>query len=210
MIPSPTLLTSAVRRSCALFVVLVALCFAVTGCGSPAKTVAGELGEVDAIGPRLADFDGSAATDPVIGTTAPTIQGTSFDGGTVKIGPGAPTLVLFVAHWCPHCQREVPLLAGPFRTQLPPGTKVVTVSTSVSADRPNYPPSAWLKKNAWPTPIIADDAKSSAGTAFGLTGFPYFVVLDASGKVVRRASGEKTVAEVLGLLSAATTPALAG
>jgi thioredoxin-like negative regulator of GroEL len=35
-----------------------------------------------------------------------------------------------------------------------------------------------------------DDAANTASTAFGLTSYPYWVVLDADGKVVTRLSGE--------------------
>jgi len=64
------------------------------------------------------------------------------------------------------------------------------VSTSVSLDRPNYPPSAWLAKAGWAPPVLVDDAGSSAARAFGLTAFPYFVLVDGDGKVVARSSGE--------------------
>jgi thioredoxin-like negative regulator of GroEL len=35
-----------------------------------------------------------------------------------------------------------------------------------------------------------DDQANTASTAFGLTSYPYWVVLDADGKVVTRLSGE--------------------
>jgi thiol-disulfide isomerase/thioredoxin len=101
---------------------------------------------------------------------------------------------LFVAHWCPHCQREVPLLASNLNTTpLPSGVEMITISTGVNAAAPNYPPSQWLKGVQWPTPVIADDAQSSAAQAFGLSAYPYFVFVDANNKVVARASGEMTM-----------------
>ena len=39
---------------------------------------------------------------------------------------------------------------------------------------------------------MADSASGTAANAYGLPGFPYFVALDSSGKVVGRASGEIT------------------
>ena len=40
----------------------------------------------------------------------PRWTGQSFDGTPLAINPGdgKPKLVVFVAHWCPHCQAEVP------------------------------------------------------------------------------------------------------
>src|SRR6185312_6761692 len=83
--------------------------------------------------------------DPAIGVTAPTLAGLSFDGTPVNVGGPTTnaTLVVFAAHWCPHCQREIPKLAD---WQPPAGVAVVAVATQTSEDAPNYPPSSWLTK----------------------------------------------------------------
>ena len=132
--------------------------------------------------------------DPAVGTAAPDLLGKSFGGSPVTIGrDGKPKLVLFVAHWCPHCQREVPLLVSWLKDHsLPDGVELLTVSTATSADRPNYPPSTWLEDEGWTAPVLADSADAAAATAFGLPGFPYLVGIDAQGKVVGRLSGEFT------------------
>jgi thiol-disulfide isomerase/thioredoxin len=129
--------------------------------------------------------------------TLPTVEGQSFTGERVVIKPdGHPHVVLFVAHWCPHCQREIPLLSANLRANpLPASVEMVTVSTSVTPAAPNYPPQTWLTRERWPTPVLADDDKRDAGAAFGLSGFPYFVFADAQGKVVARTSGEITVTQ---------------
>jgi thioredoxin-related protein len=57
----------------------------------------------------------------------------------------------------------------------------------------NYPPQTWLEHEHWPTPVMADDDKQTAAQALGLTGFPYFVFVDAQGKVVSRSSGEMPI-----------------
>ncbi len=150
---------------------------------------------------------GSSGSDPAVGTVAPTVTGTTFDGRPVQVGgTGRPALVLFVAHWCPHCQREVPLLAPELGRITPPGVDFLAVSTSVRDGGNNYPPSAWLEKQEWPRPVLADDEDGSAAKAYGLSGFPYYVVLGGDGKVVARDSGEKTVAEVEALLREASSP----
>lgn len=145
--------------------------------------------------------------DPAVGTKAPTIVGKSFDGSAVAIEPGKsgkPMLVLFVAHWCPHCQREVPLLADWINSgKAPKNLEIVTVSTSATDTRPNWPPSAWLKKESWVPPVLVDDPENGAATAYGLPGFPYFVVLEADGTVSARTSGEQPITEVERLVTAA-------
>ena len=78
------------------------------------------------------------------------------------------------------------LASGP----MPAGADLLTVATSTIPDRPNYPPSAWLDREEWPGPVLADSADGTAARAFGLTGFPYFVAANAAGEVVARTSGE--------------------
>jgi cytochrome c biogenesis protein CcmG, thiol:disulfide interchange protein DsbE len=136
----------------------------------------------------------SSGDDPAVGKQIPEVKGQSFDGTPVDIGnDGRPKLVLFVAHWCPHCQREVPLLSGYLKSHpLPAGVDLYTVATATSSARPNYPPSAWLSKVGWKAPTMADSDDGKAANGFGLSAFPYFVAVDGSGKVVARTTGEIT------------------
>jgi hypothetical protein len=73
---------------------------------------------------------------------------------------------------------------------MPDDVELLTVSTSVKPGADNYPPEKWLESEGWSAPVLADDDASSVAQAYGLTSFPYFVVVDADGKVVARASGE--------------------
>lgn len=138
-----------------------------------------------------------SGTDNAIGQLVPEVTGASFDGTPVAIGhDGRPKLVLFVAHWCPHCQAEVPRIVSHVnQTALPAGLDMIAVSTSVDPAKPNYPPSTWLSNEDWKWPVLADDDKSDTALAYGLSGFPYFVATDASGKVVGRTSGEISMDE---------------
>jgi thiol-disulfide isomerase/thioredoxin len=122
------------------------------------------------------------------------LKGQAFDGSPVDIrNDGRPKLVLFVAHWCPHCQREVPLLTDYLKSHpLPNGVDLYTVATATNPQRPNYPPSTWLAKVGWKAPTMADSNDAKAADAFGLSAFPYFVAVDGSGKVVARTTGEIT------------------
>jgi thiol-disulfide isomerase/thioredoxin len=143
--------------------------------------------------PKLPD----SGDDQAVGKTIPEVKGQSFDGTPVDIrSDGRPKLILFVAHWCPHCQREVPLLTSYLKSHpLPKGVDLYTVATATNPQRPNYPPSAWLDKVGWKAPTLADSDDAKAADAFGLSAFPYFVAVDGSGKVVARTTGEITTDE---------------
>ncbi|MGH9084006.1 MAG: TlpA family protein disulfide reductase [Acidimicrobiales bacterium] len=165
-----------------------------SGGSSPTTSAAGieETRPVEVTGGPLAPL--STGPDLAIGQPIPVVEGASFDGTPVSIGgTERATVIVFLAHWCPHCQREVPLLSDHLADHpLPAGVDLRTVATSTSTDRPNYPPSAWLDREGWPGPVLADSADSTAAQAFGLTGFPYFVAVNADGDVVGRVAGEIT------------------
>jgi protein-disulfide isomerase len=44
--------------------------------------------------------------------------------------------------------------------------------------------------------VLADDANNTAGNAFGVSGYPFFVLMDETGKVVQRISGEVSIDEL--------------
>lgn len=172
-------------------IVAVAVIVAVaTGGGGTATGDLEQFRPVGVSGDALPDFGGDIAADPAVGMTAPEITGQAFDGTAVAITAGEPTLVVVLAHWCPHCQNEVPKLTDwAENLGVPFGLDVVAVSTSAGGDRPNWPPSAWLAREGFPFPTMADDEVQSAAAALGTTGFPYMVMLDADHTVVWRYSG---------------------
>ena len=143
--------------------------------------------------------------DPAVGMPMPEVRGSTFAGRPVAIvNDGRPKLVLFVAHWCPHCQREVPVLADWLRSNgKPAGVDLYAVATGTTPDRPNYPPSAWLQREGWTVTTLADDVNGRAAEAFGLAEYPFFVAVDSSGKVVARASGELSISSFERLLDEA-------
>jgi len=143
--------------------------------------------------------------DPAIGRTVPELDGAGFDGSPVAVRlDGKPKIMLFVAHWCPHCQVEIPRLAGWLSGHALPGdVELVTVSTGVEANRPNYPPSTWLEREGWTYPTLADSAAGDAAKAYGLSAFPYFVVVDKDGRVVARDTGELSTGQFSALVDLA-------
>lgn len=143
--------------------------------------------------------------DPGIGMTVPTIEASLLDGGTIEIGPDTPRLLAFFAHWCPHCQAEMPVARNWYdTTTFPEGFEVLAVSTAVDASADNFPPSEWFAFEGWPTEVVLDDETSSIAAAYGLTRFPYWVAVDGDGAVVARVTGELTDVELDALVELAT------
>lgn len=165
-----------------------------TACGGGGDAAEADVQEVRPVvvtGDPLPAFEGETTSDTGIGSIAPVLTGQSFDGTQVTIDHGSYTLVIFLAHWCPHCQAEVPdLVTWAESLSVPADLKVFGVTTATGADRPNYPPSRWLTLERFPFLTMADDESSTAGQAFGTTGYPYMVMLDPSGAVLWRHSGE--------------------
>jgi len=176
-----------------------------------------EFGSVTALGAALPPMPDGGGADPAVGTVAPTITSQTFEGKELSFPQqGTPAVIAFVAHWCPHCQAEVPKLAKYLQQNgMPTGVNLYTVSTSAGEDKPNYPASEWLAREQWKVPTVVDDGAGKAAKAYGLSSFPYFVAVDANGKVVKRASGELSEQEFQDLIDNAraatpgTTPAVA-
>ena len=134
--------------------------------------------------------------DPEIGYLAPSFEAELNDGsGLVTVDPadGTVRLIGFFAHWCPHCQREVPRVSKWLEENgVPTEIEILAVSTAVREGTPNYPPSEWFTKERWPTDVFVDNQDNDLAAAYGLAGFPYWVLVDATGRIVHRSSGELT------------------
>jgi thiol-disulfide isomerase/thioredoxin len=155
----------------------------------------GAAGEIQPMSFEGEAFPGWRGIDDpaVIGADAPTLNGFNFDGGAVTVDPGAtgePIMLVFLAHWCPVCNEEVPKLVEWFDSGgVPNELEVIGIATATDPSRSNYPPSEWLLETGWPWRAIPDDGDSTAARAYGVTGFPSIVLMDGSGKVVYAASG---------------------
>jgi thiol-disulfide isomerase/thioredoxin len=157
-----------------------------------------QFGDVTVNGDELAPY-AEGADDPAIGMVAPEVIGEGFTGNAVTTKTDSPHMIVFLAHWCPHCQAEVPLLVQWERDGLvPAGLEVTAIATATNPTNPNFPPSEWLTREEFPAlwPVMVDDGANTAGNAFGATGYPFFVLLDAEGKVVFRGSGEIPMEEL--------------
>lgn len=206
------------RRTMAIAVVVAAVVIALaiaaivaTRSGSDTEDVASgstdssvEKGPVTITGAALPPMPDAAATDPASGMKAPTLAGLGFDGSPISITPGErPTVVMFVAHWCPHCQREVPQVVKWLAAGVADGIDLRVVSTGTDPTLPNYPPSSWLAGEGLEVPTMVDSETTVAANAYGLTSFPYFVALDAKGNVTERMAGELTDDQFTALVAAA-------
>jgi thiol-disulfide isomerase/thioredoxin len=138
--------------------------------------------------PLLAD----PAADPALGFTAPTVTGVDFDGTTHTIGPdGRPKILIFLAHWCPHCQAEVPEVQAWLDSgRLPAEVDFYSFTVMTDHLRPNWPPQDWLEEEGWTPPVIMDDLQGSVVQAYGMRGTPFYVVLDGDNRSIGRFSGQ--------------------
>lgn len=143
--------------------------------------------------PEFANPTGDAA----VGLAAPVVSGASFDGSATGIAAdGRPKVVIFLAHWCSHCQAEVPVVQDWLDANgAPEGVDLVSVATSNDPSAPNYPPDAWLAREGWTVPVIVDPTNSIA-TAYGLSAFPFWTFIGADGTVRARATGELSIADL--------------
>ena len=142
----------------------------------------------------------SDVNDSAVGQDAPALLMHGFNGQRFTIDPGVdgkPLMLVFLAHWCPHCNAEIPVL-NEWQKQglVPEELNVVGITTGTRADQPNYPPSQWVEDMEWPWAALPDSDKNEAAYAYGVTGFPTFVVIGGDGLVKYRGSGEKSLEDV--------------
>lgn len=155
--------------------------------------------------PTLAVEFGDWQSDAAIGTAAPVLTGLDFQGDEVVIdaaATGKPYMVVFLAHWCPHCNAEVPRLLDWRKTGgIPEDLQIVGVATAASPSSANYPPAEWFSDKGWSWPVMVDEstgdhAAGKAAIALGAPGWPYIVLIGADGTVKGRASGELSLDDI--------------
>lgn len=173
------------------FGLIVWLAIAIAGEGDVDEAIA--FGEVTVEGEGLA-FLQSGTADPAVGQTAPVVTGETIDGGDLTIGPSdTAKIIVLLAHWCPHCQRELPLIQDWVESgALPEGVELygATVLTNRVRDGDTWPPQEWLAEEGWTTPTLMDDQEGSIVQAYGMTGTPTYVVLGPDNENLGRLSGE--------------------
>jgi len=184
--------------------------------GEPVPTIAPDLpeeflpgtGPVEVFGDPLPPFP-QAGDDPAIGMLAPVLIGENLDGVPTRVDAvvDGPTWVVFLAHWCSHCNAEIPVI-NQMRDdgRIPDGVNVVGVSTAFNPGRPNWPPDEWLEDMGWTFPAINDGIDTAretyiAAAGFGIGGFPFSMLVDVDGTVTARWGGERNPDEIEVLLN---------
>ena len=147
-------------------------------------------GEINVDGGSLPSYAGENDDNVALGLPAPTFSAPDQNSEIFQLEKnGNSKALLFLAHWCPHCQREVPVVQSFIDSNgVPPGIDVIAVATSIDRGRDNYPPQEWLEREGW-SEIQIYDLEREIGEAYGLNAFPYWVFLDKDLKVIARRTG---------------------
>lgn len=131
--------------------------------------------------------------DPLTGqgVASPVVTALDLDGQEVVIGaPGRAQVLVFLAHWCPVCQQEVPVLVDLIEAGgVPDDVDLIAVLTGLDPSRPNWPPDAWLEKERYRGIIVRDEPGDRMMRAYGLRAYPAWAVIDADGVVQARRTG---------------------
>jgi thiol-disulfide isomerase/thioredoxin len=164
-----------------------------------AVSIAGEAPVDESVGYGTPTVEGeplpvyaAGQQDVAVGLTGPTVEGADWNDNPVSIEPdGTAKILVFLAHWCPHCQAEVPVIQDWVEAgNLPDDVELISVATSTDRLRPNWPPQTWLEEEGWTAPVIMDDQIGTVAGNYGMAGTPFYVVLDGDNTNLGRVSGE--------------------
>ena len=159
-------------------------------------------GETTISGDALPEYAGENDINISAGLQAPLFSGPDQNSEIISLEKnGKSKILLFLAHWCPHCQAEVPIVQEYIDTYgLPADVEVIGILTSIDRSRDNYPPHDWLVEEGWSETQIYD-LDREIGTVYGLNAFPYWVTLDKDLKVVNRVTGKLTPDQITVLIN---------
>jgi hypothetical protein len=201
---SPDNASPSIKWIAAGIVVIVVLALGIAiALASGSSSTAGESVDVADVvrvaGEDLPAFQGPETEDPALGRTVPTLSGVGLDNSPVELS-GGPRVIAVVAHWCPHCQAEVPRITELVETdQWPEQVGLQYVSTAQDRTKGNWSPAEWFARERVTAPVLVDDRASTAYQALGVQGFPFLVGVAADNKVAWRVSGEQSPSELLAL-----------
>ena len=147
-------------------------------------------GETTVTGDLLPEFAGENDDNIALGLAAPIFSAPNENSEIVSLEKnGNAKALLFLAHWCGYCQKEVPVVQGFIDSAgVPPGVDVIAIATSIDRGRENYPPQKWLADEGWSETQLYD-LDREIGNAYGHSAFPYWVFLDKDLNVVARRTG---------------------
>jgi thiol-disulfide isomerase/thioredoxin len=152
----------------------------------------------------LVTTNGQPRSEPLqAGERIPDFTANLLAGGTVRWASyqGTPTVLALWAPWCPHCQKELPILARV--AQGFPQVKVLTLVTAADL-HPGPTVDGFLQSHNLNLATALDDEAGTLGLALGLQAFPTVYYVDANGVVrhtiVGEASPEQMRANIQSLL----------
>ena len=208
---------STAQKAVALVVVVVALAGTIaiglsSGTSAPSvdddngAIITGQFQDVTVTGTALPTLP-REGSDPALDTAAPTLSGYDFRGNPISVNTPEDTrntLLVFLAHWCPHCNEEVPrLVEWREKGLIPDNLRVVGIATGSRNDAPNWPPSDWFEEKKWPFEVMADSEEQTAAVAYGLSAYPFMAVVDAEGILRTRFSGQVETTALTEIINAA-------
>ena len=120
------------------------------------------------------------------------IQTDSLDGSQIVLGESKfPTVLIVLAHWCPHCRNEVREIATFFSDYsdeqgeiIIDGVRFMSLVTSIKNDRSNFPPHEWLINENWVLPTLVDNQSSDISSALRVRSFPSYIIFDRYGYII--------------------------
>jgi thiol-disulfide isomerase/thioredoxin len=120
-----------------------------------------------------------------VGEKVPPFTASTVDGGSVSVGGqnDQATMLVFFATWCPHCQKEAPVISeleGQYD-----GLKVVMIGIDGRDDPGKV--GNFVEEYDIESPAVYEP---SLGQKYGVSGYPTVYVLDGSGEVVGAHTGE--------------------
>ena len=154
-------------------------------------------------GEKLSIFDPASEIDSTQGKKSPKINYLLESQNLyVNYPDERPTIFLFVAHWCPYCQNEIPVVKNWIQNEqlFEQGINIVLVVTNINPDKSNYPPDLWLNRAEWEYPVIYDDNFSTLGKYFGVPAFPYWVFTEPDGTIAFRIAGSLSEEQLINII----------
>jgi len=120
-----------------------------------------------------------------VGQKAPSFTAETVGGGNVSVGGGEAraTMLVFFATWCPHCQKEAPVISE-LESQYD-GLRVVMVGIDGEDDPAKV--REFVERYRIESPAVYEP---NLGPKYGVSGYPTVYVLDGENRVVGAHSGE--------------------
>jgi cytochrome c biogenesis protein CcmG, thiol:disulfide interchange protein DsbE len=162
------------------------------------------ISDIEISGEKIEIATPKTGIDSASGKFSPIIKHKlSSESPIISYPENSPTIFLFVAHWCPFCQEEIPEVVQWIEEGniIEKGVKIVLVVTSIDPEKPNYPPDEWLFNEKWQYPVIYDDKKNLIAEHFGVSYFPSWVFTENDGMVAFTHAGKITKEELSQLVN---------